>query len=458
METFDGIDILRRYNADVARLRSLTAQHEELSSVVVSWTYAIRRLLGRNTALDRVELAKKDREISGLVEGMQRQEQDIARLEAASRVLLRLDPDSGARAGKGLNLAALRIIRRYELEGSGGAADFETFARGVWQDYCTLESMAASFLGAFADLQRIYRYTEPAARRCAALGLVNAARHPDSLPTVCGDVNRLVSQAAEFFVGDEPARRFLFGASIVGSGGDFWQRWERVRKIDGLLSGMGLAPCHHRCAAALVLALGCATDDDLDQRLRRIPLLLALMKEHHFWLTGKDDYPMAAVLAGLASTVEDTIAKVERIYQELTGWGFKTGNPLQSTSHLLALSDLDPKRVTQRFTQVWKALTQRAGAPKEADLFPEVATLTLLPGVVDGIVDLFEVAFRAVAAYPDFAKDGVLAATVATAILKWALFDDREFLEEALVADVHRYAELTIRQVEVAAAAVAPRA
>jgi hypothetical protein len=62
------------------------------------------------------------------------------------------------------------------------------------------------------------------------------------------------------------------------------------------------------------------------------------MREHHFFLTSSEDYPLAAILALNDQHEKEIITHIEEYYNTLYQMGFSMGNDLQFLSHILALN------------------------------------------------------------------------------------------------------------------------
>ena len=90
--------------------------------------------------------------------------------------------------------------------------------------------------------------------------------------------------------------------------------------------------------AALLLVLGNEGRRVGAEMIGRVGEILDRWNDDHRWLTGTDDYPMAAVHALRDEPVDEMSVRVEAIYRGLHREGLRRGNPLQLASHLLAIS------------------------------------------------------------------------------------------------------------------------
>lgn len=137
--------------------------------------------------------------------------------------------------------------------------------------------------------------------------------------------------------------------------------------------------------AALILVLDANGGTPSREKIARLKAIMDRWKKDHRWLTGVDDYPMAAMHATRDVSVEELGIEVEQIYQLLRKAKFSSGDPLQLVSHLLVFSDQGPREAAGRFERTAKAL-KKAGQRVWQSHFDEVALLVLSGGHVDEVV------------------------------------------------------------------------
>jgi len=137
--------------------------------------------------------------------------------------------------------------------------------------------------------------------------------------------------------------------------------------------------------AALLLVLDAGAEVPSDTTVARMKAILDRWNEDHFFLTGIDDYPMAAMHATRDLSVEQLGLEVEQIYRNLDRAGFSKGEQLQLVSHLLMFSPVGPREAAMRFERVAAAL-KRAGHKVRSSHYDEIAMLTLSGGDVDEMV------------------------------------------------------------------------
>jgi len=105
----------------------------------------------------------------------------------------------------------------------------------------------------------------------------------------------------------------------------------------------------------------------------------AIMKKHHWFLTGPEDLVTCAMLIGKPGSEREIADHVEAIYRRLADapktWG---GDPLQTAAGVLALVALAPDEAADRFLAVAGAL-RAAGVKVGQAEYDEAAVLTLVP-------------------------------------------------------------------------------
>jgi len=140
----------------------------------------------------------------------------------------------------------------------------------------------------------------------------------------------------------------------------------------------------HPVLAALLLVLD-ADDVPEGSTVARMKAIIDRWDEDHFFLTGVDDYSMAAMHATGNLSVEQLGVEVEQIYQLLSRAGFSKGGQLQLVSHLLMFSELGPRGAAQQFERMAAALKKSRQRVWQSQ-YDEVALLVLSSGHVDEVV------------------------------------------------------------------------
>ena len=137
--------------------------------------------------------------------------------------------------------------------------------------------------------------------------------------------------------------------------------------------------------AALILVLDAGGGIPSTDTIARMKAIIDRWEEDHWFLTGVDDYPMAAMHATRDVSVEQLGMEVEQIYQLLRKAKYPSGEQLQLVSHLLMFSDQGPREAAQNFDRTAKAL-KKAKQRVWQNHFDEVALLVLSGSHVDEVV------------------------------------------------------------------------
>ena len=138
--------------------------------------------------------------------------------------------------------------------------------------------------------------------------------------------------------------------------------------------------------AALVLVLRSAGGPVPERQLERLATIWRRWRSEHFWLTGADDLPAAALHACGQREVEMLVADVERAYARLREAGFRGGNGLQWAAQVLAV---DPRGVdtgVERFRRAAERL-RRSRVRVGPGRYDETAILALVHGDLPAVVD-----------------------------------------------------------------------
>jgi len=142
----------------------------------------------------------------------------------------------------------------------------------------------------------------------------------------------------------------------------------------------------HPFLAALLLVLDAGGGSVRWDRIKLMKRIVDRWAEDHRFLTGVDDYPMAAMHATREADPEQLGTEVEEIYQTLRRAGFSRGNQLQLVSHLMMFSDQGPLVTAERFCRMAAALKENGQRVWQSQ-YDEVALLVLSGAGVDEAAD-----------------------------------------------------------------------
>ncbi len=140
----------------------------------------------------------------------------------------------------------------------------------------------------------------------------------------------------------------------------------------------------HPILAALLLVLDAGGGRVQRWKIGRMKGILDRWERDHSFLTGADDYPMAAMHAVRNVNIEQLGVDVEVAYRALRKAGFSMGNQLQLVSHLLMFSEYGPLAAAQRFVRMASALKKKGQRVWQSH-YDEVTLLVLSGGHVDEV-------------------------------------------------------------------------
>ena len=225
--------------------------------------------------------------------------------------------------------------------------------------------------------------------RLVAANLVVSPGEPEALAATVRAKTEELRKLLPFWSHIVPAIQLLLAAVLMQRGYDpaeFVAEVERVRKIMRELRMRRMEV--YETVAVLALRIrneGAPIERAQVERMREI---YAEMKRHHWLLTGPEDLPACAFLAGVDKSPEQLAAHANAIYELLLAraklW---RGDPLQTASNMLALSPLEPELLTDRFTRLATNF-DAAGYRVRQGEYDEVAVLCFLAQPAERIVGI----------------------------------------------------------------------
>jgi hypothetical protein len=236
--------------------------------------------------------------------------------------------------------------------------------------------VAERYLHVFESLRSRKRWTtDVTVLRLAALTLM-ATEVRDPWESLHAAAETLRSRSSWFGPLRSPIR-YAIAAMILRRGLDPARTHDAVVETMQRMRAHGLRSSSVRALLAALLVVlhhgdGRVPDRDLDRMAR----ILERWKRDHWFLTGTDDLPMAALHAVRQAGIEEGAVRVEGIYQALRRHGLSRGNPLQLASHILSLGRESPAALAGRFDRIRSALRER-GERVGTSRYDEVAILTL---------------------------------------------------------------------------------
>ncbi len=181
--------------------------------------------------------------------------------------------------------------------------------------------------------------------------------------------------------------RFVVGAMLVlhrDSAADFLNEVKRVRDM---FRQAGLRRSTiYETMAVLILRMKADKKPVGDIAIKQFRAMYEEMKRHHWWLTGPDDFPACAILAGQEASPQRVGQDIESIYQALRSQGFSSGDPLQTAANILYLARLDPQQTASRYHALAEGFKGKGVSIWQSD-YDELAILTFLDHPADRVVE-----------------------------------------------------------------------
>ncbi|MBC8069530.1 MAG: DUF4003 family protein [Deltaproteobacteria bacterium] len=215
--------------------------------------------------------------------------------------------------------------------------------------------------------------------RLAAVTLIGVPGETDELVARVRAADAELAPSFGWTSSVDSSVRMVLAAALVRTGESVASFVAGSQRVSALIKAAGIRWAGvHGVLAGMVLRRvvgGEPSEGDVD-RMRAIH---AVMKKHHWFLTGPEDLTTCAMLIGKPGSPQEIGDHVEAIYRRLANapktWG---GDQLQSAAGVLALVGLGPDEAADRFLAVATAL--RAGGVKIGQAeYDEVAVLSFVP-------------------------------------------------------------------------------
>ncbi len=226
------------------------------------------------------------------------------------------------------------------------------------------------------------------ALRFAASSLITLPGEPTQVARRLRETAQQLEQGARWFQPMKSQVRFVVAAVLMHSGLDAAAFSVEVERIEALFKAERLKSGTVYTQLACLLLMGRAQREGkrVDQTMvRRYGEIYAEMKAHHGFLTGQDDLPACALLAGEVGSAPSVAARCETFYEGLRDLGFKRGNALQAVSHILVCGEQDDTVLMQHFRALYQAFDD-AGLWMNTGDYDEVAVLSFLPQSAEHVV------------------------------------------------------------------------
>jgi hypothetical protein len=124
-----------------------------------------------------------------------------------------------------------------------------------------------------------------------------------------------------------------------------------------------------------------------DESIARIKQIYLALRGHHYFLTGPEDLPACAALAGTRESPQEIGDGCERVYRALQKQAhWWPGEQLHTASHIMYLSGVAPETITQRAAHMCEQFKAKQYKIRWAD-YENISLLCMLAIPIDRIVD-----------------------------------------------------------------------
>jgi hypothetical protein len=221
----------------------------------------------------------------------------------------------------------------------------------------------------------------------SAVSLVTAAGEPADLARDVFAAAEALQKNSGWFNAMRSVLRFIVAATLLPNGRSAEDLQATVNVGSGVLREMGMR--HGGASEAIALLILSLRDAEgiVDRTvLARFREMYEMMKSYHWWLTGPEDFPACALLAGLPGRVKEIGQRVEHYYTTLAKLGIAKGDALQLASHLLTPNPASPATVVARFLGLHEGF-KAAGIAMRACDYDELSLLTYVDAPPARIVE-----------------------------------------------------------------------
>lgn len=291
--------------------------------------------------------------------------------------------------------------------------------------------------------------------RFAAIAAIVIPGDPEQVARRIRGVAHELQNRAGWFGELNGSIRFIVAAMLVANedtAADFMAEKDRIRSLfrDAKMSRGGT----YEMITALILR-GADKYPPKAKDIERLRAIHNAMSEHHWWITGVDDYPACAILSNREQSPSEIAQYANEIYEEIRAVGFRRGNALQSAANLLCLTDDSPKEIASRFAELAEAFRLR-GTRVWQNEYDEIAILSFLTEpssqIVSQVLDNQE-SIRELSTRPSRSLAFNLASSVAFTQLVQARAGDEPIADAKALLDMQ--AIVAAQQAAIIAATVA---
>jgi hypothetical protein len=307
-----------------------------------------------------------------------------------------------------------------------------------------LERRIDRFVEILDKMRKRHRWTDASILKFSAVALAAVRNRADEMEEEFEHAARVLKDDAGFFSELRGASRFLLAAILVASGEEAKKALKELRRVRDRLAELGFGHGQPAAVAGLILMLGSRGKAVGEESIRKAMALWEKMKDRRWFVTDRDDLPMAALLTSSTWDVDTIDERVDTIWKALLRAKLAKGHSLQFATHVLTLSRLDEDVIVRRFTHLHDEI-RKSGLKAGPDAYDEIALLALLPGDDASVIQGFERVHRSLRSRKGLRLDSAAAFGLATGILLGSCLERGSLLGEALSLGLLHNAEMLLQ-------------
>jgi len=250
------------------------------------------------------------------------------------------------------------------------------------------EDPMSRFRSLYEALEKDRRWWRDSRRlRYAAMAAVGCEGTPVNVAEGIRRMGKALQEASPWHLNVGAHLRFIVAALLYQNGDSARGFMNELRRVRKMFRGERLPRAlMFELIAILILRIQADGTAITQHTVRRVREIYDEMKRHHRFLTGADDLPACAILAGQQGTPTNLVDKTEAIYSELRAEGFQRGDPLQTTANVLSLAQSSPHDLAGRTARLKEGFKKNGVRIHQRD-YDELAILSFLSQQTARIVD-----------------------------------------------------------------------
>ncbi len=236
----------------------------------------------------------------------------------------------------------------------------------------------------YAD-RRWWRDASPL--RFAAISAITCVGPADKVAASIRTVTENLRKESGAFGRLSRSLQFIIASMLIGNGDTARVFNQEVKRVRSVFRTEGIRRAAvYETMSILILRIHAQQKPISITQIKRLKDIYEEMKRHHWWLTGPEDLPACAILAGQDGSVQQIAQKSEDIYQALAKKKHSKGDTLQTTANMLSMASATPATITNKFISLAEGFRNNGVRIWQRD-YDEIAILSFLNHPPKRIVD-----------------------------------------------------------------------